>query len=398
MFRGKTTRIESIGIKNYRVFRDVVFDALPRMTVVIGANGSGKSTLFDVFCFLKEALRENVAVAVARRGGFRELVSRDAEGPIEFVVKFRDSGGRLVTYQLVIGAEKGRVVVEREALRYRVGRRGWPKDFVSFRNGVGRVITGEGDYGRELGGEKWEHHELNDPSALAIKGLGQFKGFPVVSELVSLIEDWYVSDFHIAEARSSAENWYAEHLSPRGDNVAQVAKYLYENHRSCFERALDAMRRRVPGVSGVEATLGDDGRLVLRFQEDGFREPFVGRYVSDGTIKMFAYLMLLYDPEPHPLLGVEEPENYLYHGLLQELAEEFRAYAQRGGQVFVSTHSTDFLNGVELDEIFWLVKRDGFSMVKRASDSELLRSLVAGSLPGRLWRQNLFEGVGLSCG
>lgn len=69
---------------------------------------------------------------------------------------------------------------------------------------------------------------------------------------------------------------------------------------------------------------------------------------------MFAYLVLLNDPKPHPLLCVEEPENQLYPQLMAELAEEFRAYADRWGQVFVSTHSPDFLNDLELDEVFFL--------------------------------------------
>ena len=73
--------------------------------------------------------------------------------------------------------------------------------------------------------------------------------------------------------------------------------------------------------------------------------------------------------------AVEEPENQLYPALIRQLVEEFRAYAQRGGQVFVSTHSPDFLNGAELDEIRWLVKEDGFTTVRRASESELLQSL-----------------------
>ena len=156
------------------------------------------------------------------------------------------------------------------------------------------------------------------------------------------------------------------------------------------------MSRRVPGVSGVEARPTEDGRLVLRFQDGSFKDPFIARYVSDGTIKMFAYLVLLYDPKPHPLLAVEEPENQLYPQLLTELAEEFRDYARSGGQVFVSTHSPDFLNGLKLDEIFWLLKKDGFTTVHRASGSDLLRRLVAeGDLPGALWKQGLFEGVGL---
>ena len=385
-------QIEGIEIKNYRLFRDVALNDLPSMTVVVGANGSGKSTLFDVFTFLKDSLTQNVAAAVARRGGFRELVSRDSADPIELTIKFRESGGRLVTYQLQVATDGGRVVVNREVLSYRRGQRGRPWQFVDFSKGVGRAITNESAYGQEGAVEERKDYALDDPSILAIKGLGQFQEFRVVSEFRSLIENWYISDFHIADARPSADAGYAEHLSTRGDNIAQVAQYLYENHPDRFDEVLQAMSRRVPGVSSVEARPTDDGRLVLRFQDGSFRDPFIARYVSDGTIKMFAYLVLLYDPKPHPLLAVEEPENQLYPELLTELAEEFRDYARRGGQVFVSTHSPEFLNGVELDEIFYLVKKDGFTDVVRVSKSETLSNLVEeGDLPGALWKQGLFE-------
>ena len=98
--------------------------------------------------------------------------------------------------------------------------------------------------------------------------------------------------------------------------------------------------------------------------------------------------------DSHPLLAIEEPENQLYPELLHELLEEFRDYARRGGQVFVSTHSPDFLNGAKLNEIHWLVKEHGFSRIQRASDSETLQNLVKeGDLPGTLWKQGLFEGA-----
>lgn len=387
-------QIESIEIRNYRLFRNAALTDLPRMAVVVGANGSGKSTLFDAFSFLKEALTQNVAQAVARRGGFHELVSRGEKGPIGITVKFRESGGRLATYQLDIASEAGKPVVEREILKFRRGQYGKPWHFVDFSRGRGTAITNEAAYGQEGAVEQRKDHVLDDPSVLAIKGLGQFKEFRVVAEFRSLIENWHISDFHISDARPSAEAGYAEHLSTRGDNVAQVAQYLYEHHRKCFDRVLQVMSTRVPGVTRVEAKPTEDGRLVLRFQDGSFRDPFIARYVSDGTIKMFAYLVLLYDPQPHPLLAVEEPENQLYPELLHELVEEFRDYARRGGQVFVSTHSPEFLNGARLDEIYWLVKQDGFTTVRRASESELLRGLVEeGDLPGTLWKQGLFEGA-----
>jgi predicted ATPase len=387
-------QIESIELRNYRLFRDAKLIDLPRMTVVVGANGSGKSTLFDAFSFLKEALTQNVAHAVARRGGFQELISRGEKGPIGITIKFRESGGRLATYQLDIASEAGRPVVEREILKFRRGQYGQPWHFVDFSRGKGTAITNEADYGQERVVEKRKDHILDDPSVLAIKGLGQFKEFRVVAEFRSLIENWHISDFHIGEARPSAEAGFAEHLSTRGDNVAQVAQYLYENHRERFNRVLQVMSERVPGVSGVEAKPTEDGRLVLRFQDGSFKDPFIARYVSDGTIKMFAYLVLLHDPKPHPLLAIEEPENQLYPEILHALVEEFRDYARRGGQVFVSTHSPEFLNGAQLGEIFWLVKEQGFTTIRRAKDVELLRNLVAeGDLPGTLWKQGLFEGA-----
>lgn len=249
-------------------------------------------------------------------------------------------------------------------------------------------------YGKPGAEEERKEYVLDEPTVLAIKGLGQFKEFRVVSEFRNLIENWHISDFHIADARPSAEEGYAEHLSTRGDNVAQVAQFLWEHHRDRFNKILEAMKMRVPGVKKVEAKPTEDGRLVLRFQDGAFKDPFIARYVSDGTIKMFAYLVLLYDPKPFPLLAVEEPENQLYPELLPELAEEFRDYARRGGQVFVSTHSPDFLNGLKLDEIYWLAKREGFATVHRVSDSELLSRLAqVGDLPGGLWKQGLFKGA-----
>jgi predicted ATPase len=144
-------QIEALEIHNYRLFRDTRLTDLPRLTIVVSANGSGKSTLFDVFSFLKEALTQNVASAVSRRGGFRELVSRGETGPISITVKFRESGGRLATYQLEIAEDAGRPVVHREVLKFRRGQYGKPWHFVDFSRGRGTAITNEAAYGQEGG-------------------------------------------------------------------------------------------------------------------------------------------------------------------------------------------------------------------------------------------------------
>lgn len=389
-------KIESLKLKNYRALRDVQLRNLSGMNVFVGANGSGKSTLFDVFGFLRDALVHNVRYALAKRGGFREVASRDTDGPIEFELKFRqDPASPPITYFLSLGLnESGAPVVERELLKYCREKRGRPWHFLDFKQGHGTAVTNEQDYGQQGAKEQREPQVLNEPDILAVKGLGQFQRFAAVSEFRKLIENWHVSDFHISDARSSQEAGLAQHLSSRGDNLALYAQFLFERHRDIFDEVLKTMARRVPGISKVDAVTTEDGRLVLRFQDGAFKDPFIARYVSDGTIKMFAYLLLLHDPKPHPLLCVEEPENQLYPDLLHELVEEFRAYSRRGGQVFISTHSPDLLNGLQLEEVFWLRKENGFTTIQRASEDEQLQALVKeGDVPGALWTQGLFKGA-----
>jgi predicted ATPase len=79
---------------------------------------------------------------------------------------------------------------------------------------------------------------------------------------------------------------------------------------------------------------------------------------------------------------------------MAELAEEFRNYANRGGQVFVSTHSPDFLNALQLEEVCWLVKHEGSSNIRRANDNAQISAYMAdGDQLGYLWKQGFFDGV-----
>ena len=243
--------------------------------------------------------------------------------------------------------------------------------------------------------EKAENQTLDSPDILAIKGLGQFQKFNAISSFRKLLENWYVSNFQIQAAQTIEDTGLSEHLSTSGDNLAQVTKYIYENYPDIFQKILNKMKERVPGIDKVEATETIDGRIVLQFSDGSFKDPFISRFVSDGTIKMFAYLVLLNDPNPHPLLCIEEPENYLHPELLVELAEEFRDYANRGGQVFISSHSPDFVNALELEELFWLSKNNGFTTIKRASDDKAISSLFSeGDNLGYLWKQGYFIGSG----
>lgn len=390
-------KIESITIKNYKIFQKAEVKDIPGMAVFLGKNGSGKTTFFDIFGFLHDCLNGNVKSALAKRGGYDEVVSRDHNGEdISFTIKFRPASDEpLMTYELSVGQdERKRAVVKKEVLRMRRGEKGAPWKILEFESGVGVAASGELNSYEDVRLAEREPQRLDSPDILAIKGLGQFKDFTAIAAFRKLVEDWYVSDFRIDAARERQEADYGEQLTRNGDNLAVVAKYIYDNYPDVFEDIIKKMKKRVPGVEKVEAQPTPDGYIVLRFQDGKFKNPFSAKFVSDGTIKMFMYLVLLHDPQRHALLCVEEPENQLYPELLQELAEEFQSYSI-DGQVFISTHSPDFLNAVPLEAIYCLVKQNGYTKIERAFDNPLVKSLYdAGDLPGSLWREGIMTEVG----
>ena len=392
-------QIERLRIRNFRAFRKVEMQDIPRLAVLVGANGTGKSSLFSVFGFLRDAMDANVRTALAKLGGsrgFHEVRSRNSDGPIEIEVAYRiQPGPPLISYSISINLDKsGKPLVEREILRYRRGQHGAPWHFLDFKQGKGYAVTNEVTEVKTAAELEREEQTLKSPDLLAIKGLAQFERFPAVVALGNLIERWHVSDFHISRARAEPEAGYAEHLSREGENLALVIEYLHDNHPNVFSTIKNALQNRVPGITHVESKQTEEGRVLLKFQDGAFADPFLARHVSDGTIKMLAYLTLLHDPDPHPLLCVEEPENQLYPSLLEELAEEFRSYAQRGGQVLISTHSPGFLNAAQLEEVFWLQKQGGYTTIHRASDNAQMKAYMDdGDQMGQLWKQGFFTGA-----
>ena len=393
----KRTQVESIRLKNFRALKDVELKNIPSFCVFVGANGTGKTTVFSIFSFLKNAMEKNITAALGELGGsngLREVRTRGESGDIEIEIKFRPSGiNRRVTYSLVISEENNRPFVKKEQLSYRRGSYGKPWRFLDFHRGSGMAVTDKVDWRKVENDEELHREEqtLTSPDILAIKALAQFEKFPAVVSWGQLIENWQVFDFHIQAARNDQQTGgYSEMLDKTGANLALVVDFLHNHHPDIFNKILAKLPSRIPGVKAVTAKTTEDGRVLLSFEHEAFEKPILARHISDGTMRMLGYLVLLHHPHPHPLLGVEEPENQLYPSLLEELAEEFRHYANNGGQVFVSTHSPDFLNAVRVEEVFLLNKKDGVTSIKRASDdAQVVEYMQDGDKMGRLWKQGL---------
>lgn len=387
--RRAPARIEYLKVQNFRVLRHVEFKDLTPMTVLLGPNGSGKSTVFDVFAFLAECFELGLRRAWDKRGRGKELKTRGSDGPVSIEIKYREPGYPLITYHLGVDERRGPLVVE-EWLQWRRGPSGKPFRFLDYREGQGRAVSGDTPDEQD----KRIDVPLKSPDLLAVNALGQFAEHPRVAALRDFITGWYVSYLSADSARGQPEAGPQERLTKSGDNLANVIQYLAERHGSRLERIFEVLRQRVPRIERVLAETMPDGRLLLQIKDAPFSHPVLARFASDGTLKMLAYLVLLYDPEPPPFIGIEEPENFLHPRLLPELAEESRAASQRT-QLLVTTHSPFFLNSLRPHEVrvLWRDKQ-GFTQTQRASDLTGVSEFVEhGALLGHLWMEGQL-GVG----
>lgn len=382
-------RIEYLHVTNFRALQNLELRQISPLAVFLGPNGSGKSTLFDVFAFLSECFSTGLRKAWERRGRFKELRTRGSEGPITVELAYReDPKSPVITYHLTIDERESGPYIPKEWLLWKRGSEGRPFRFLDFSGGFGRVVSGETP---DDDGERTEE-VLDSDEMIAVNTLGQLKKYPRVAALRRFITGWYLSYLSADNLRATSEAGAQEHLSSTGDNLPNVIQYLKEQHERRLDEIVDRLKRRIPKLDQVEARTLENGRLLLLAKDATFERPMLSKYVSDGTLKMLAYLTVLLDPDPPRLICIEEPENHVHPRLLQELAEECRS-ASAHSQLMVTTHSPFFVDGLRPDEL-WVLFRDneGHTQARRASDMRGIEEFMRhGAALGSLWMEGHFE-------
>lgn len=405
-------RIAGIRIKNYGSLKDIKIGKLlsdkngkelTNINAIIGQSGTGKSTLADAFGFLADCLEKGVEVAcdLNGRGGFERLISQGADGPIEFEIYYRETSNESpITYELSISLDKTeRPIVQKERLRQRRAneRYGWPLSFLNLDYGKGFAFKGSNsgfleEEDKEIG-EKVEV-ELADPRQLGVVTLGELREHPRIVKFKNFLKNWYLCYFSPSSAREIPDAGPQKYLNRLGNNLNNVAQYLYREDPKDFSKVLSSIQTKLEGISSIKPVKLQNGQLVLEFLEEGFIKPFYSQKMSDGTLKLFAYYLLLFEKDARPLVFIEEPENGLYHKYLADLALQMKK-SIRGGyskQLFVTTHSPFFVNALSPDEVWVLEKqKNGFSIITRASEYQHVKQLTEQGIElGDLWYSDYF--------
>lgn len=161
---------------------------------------------------------------------------------------------------------------------------------------------------------------------------------------------------------TAADEYGALQTWGRQDTITIVGMFWRSTFRVYATRTMtglmlwcdgQSLAERVPRLEKVDAELLADGRLLLEIKDAPFERPILAKFASDGTLKMLSYLIILYDPTPPPLIGIEEPENHIHPRLLPGLAEECRSASTRS-QLMITSHSPYFVDGLRPEELWAL--------------------------------------------
>lgn len=404
-------KILGIAIQNYgtlksikmgKLFSDQTGNELGNMVAIIGPSGNGKSTLADAFGFVSDCISTDVESAcdANNRGGYDQLVSQNSNEPIHFEIYYKENqNSRPITYELTIAKDKyNRPYVKEERLRQRRSgiKRGWPLSFLYLIDGKGYAFEGveggQADDGTIDGDRKTV--ELSDTRKLGIVTLGAMKQYSRIEMFLDFLKSWYLCYFTPDAARQIQTAAPNQHLNRTGSNLNNVAQYMYRENPSEFKKILAEIQTKIPNITKIEPIRLQNGQMVLEFWQKGFEQPFFSQRMSDGTLKLFAYYLLLHEKNPRQLVFVEEPENGLYHQYLANLAIEMKKNVGKGfsKQLFVTTHSPFFVNALSPNQV-WVLEKDinGFSIAKQAAAYDFVKDLIdEGASMGDLWYSQYF--------
>ena len=391
-------RLTSLRVKNYGCLADFELSDIGPLAIFVGANGSGKSTLFDVFAFLRDVLREDVGAAVAKRGGFEALRTHAAPGPIRFELHAgRDSQDwdpncvdPTATYALAIDCDADGPYVRSERITAYLAVAGATKQIT--------LLDTDSDNGNKR--PRPQRLLLDRPESVIsgalragyISDAAAPTALAAVDRLRAFLAAPYFSNVETSLARQPCAAAVEHRLSESGDNLANAVLQQTQTDRGTFNDALRLVRRAAPRLDGIQVCETTDGRVTLEFIERGHESGMPAANVSDGTIKLLAYALLLNESQRRPMLCIEHPERHVYPSLMWELLEEIRAYTDhRDAQVLLTTHAPGMLDAADPEDVFWLVRQDGGSKARRvADDPRLVAEHDYGGQLGFMWRTGSF--------
>ena len=394
--------ITRFRVQNYKALRDVTLDLTP-VHVLIGPNDSGKTSILEAIAALCRSVDHSLQAAFLGDWSGNQLVTNREDRPVLLSATLNGWAFADIKYacRFKFSNETPQCSLESETVSLSTGRIfNLPKREMDSKSNihlasldsssmVGMVFPGTLSPGNE------EHEDRIGEGIVSIQ--------QIQKALSSVhFHRWDPRFLSLPVAPDSRRRFRMDH---NGFGLALCLDDILGSDRASFGKLEDAFRKVFPRVKSIRliavpayrAAFDNPVQITvlqnaegkgIYFEFEGQPALVPASQVSDGLLIVLAYLALLHLPEPPRVLLIEEPENGIHPGRLQEIIRIIKQLVseQSHTQVVMTTHSPYVLHEFSPAEVTVCVREtNGEVKTRRLSESKSVQEQIGFFSLGEIW-------------
>ena len=378
----KKLAVSALRIKNFKAIRDSGTLKLTPLTVFIGNNGSGKSSIIEALEALQRIAVDGLDEAMNVWRGFEHVWNNSVGHKLVSGKGDKRWHSNPITFSLKGSSDRG-------AYRYAGG--------ISIGEGANSLfiveellkLNSNRSINRDIDGNIVE--TLKQPTSRQQLELGEsvlskyLRKFVRNWQFVSLITEQMT--LPIPQHRTGTK----VRLNKDGSNISEYLRYLRDEHRPSFNSMIQQIQQIVSYATDIQPELTPiiERTVYIQLTEGNYKIP--SWMLSTGTLRLIALVALLNNPDPPPLIAIEEIENGLDPRSIQLIASLLKSVALSGKtQLIVTTHSPYLLDLMNLEDIVLVERQNGIPVFRRPSDDQDIVKWGKDFYPGKLYTMGKF--------
>lgn len=380
--------LSKLRVQHYKSLFDTEVNLEP-LTVFIGPNGSGKSNICEALAILSDFLQRLIDIGnnpANIKDFFAQSLQSVSNNQPSIESKFWHGKSDYLSFEVsTLPKTENNPSEKYENVLDLSVHFDYPQQNVSMKI-TGNAISGS---------ERYAPRERYTPSIRQFLVSNEYPDSPIANALNK------VSIYDFAPINLSSNTPSTGSMERTGQGIAYALVDILHANRKSFDELEERLTRLVPNIQRIALPRANNQTFLLELIDRYSQHHIPASDISDGTLRILAFLTALYQDDTPSIICFEEIENGVHPWLLHKMMELLKTVSTEGitgkpVQVLITTHSPVLLNYVEPHQVRAVeLDNEGKTQVHSLpTDSvRFQKALEAydGAL-GELWFTNVFGG------
>jgi len=358
----------SFRLKNFKAIQDSKTIKFTPLTAFIGNNGSGKSSIVEGLETLQTLALHGIDAAMQPWHGF-EYIWNQAKEHRPRMIGNREQLSNPMTFNF-------HALLERN-LPYKIR--------------IHLEISADSNFNKVF----FQKYKTSYSSGKLTESPEYISNGEITDgNLKVCVEDWQflrLMPQFMTEPKPQKRSVRKTKLNQDGSNIAEYMQSIRDQDLKAFNGIIEALKVVLPFAIDLQPIITSEleRKVYLALSEDKITEKLPSWLISTGTLRILALLALLRNPDPPPVIIIEEIENGLDPRTIHLLVDEIQDAVESGRtQIILTTHSPYLLDLLPLSSLILVERIDGEPVFNRPADQKEVQDWAKRFSPGQLYTSN----------